>query len=54
MEVLIMCGMVYVLFKVCQFAISALTDFITWSAKFLAFVAVVGVAYTYVQAQGLL
>ncbi len=53
MEILITCGMIYVLFKVCQFAIGALTDLITWSAKFLAFIVVVGIAYSYVQAQGL-
>lgn len=54
MEMLITIGMVYVLFKVAGFAISALSDLIAGSAKFLAFIAVAGIAYVYIQAQGIL
>jgi membrane protein implicated in regulation of membrane protease activity len=54
MEMLITIGMIYVLFKVAAFAVSAFSDLIVWSAKFIAFATVAGIAYILVNAQGLI
>jgi hypothetical protein len=54
MEALITIGMIYVLFKAAGFALSALTSFITGSAKFIALGVLVCVVYVFVQAQGLI